>query len=184
MFLAAMMIFVPKEINAPVAQGTDRHEEIVTTEASTFVVSDSLPSGLEEETYIPVAEFTALPEEPTYNPKYEIDTQLDYICACVQAEALNQGEYGMRLVADVIFNRADRDWYGASTSTKVINAPHQFAVVPNALNKQLSHIEDSTRTLVKEEALNRTDNEIIGFRTGHFGPGTPAYKYKDHYFTK
>lgn len=122
-------------------------------------------------------------EEPEYDAKYCID-QIDYIAACVQAEARNQGEYGMRLVADVIFNRIDDNRFKGDNAIDIINAPHQFQVVDDgALQKQLYDVKEETRKLVKEEALNRTDPYIIGFRTKKYGYGTPAYKYKDHYFS-
>lgn len=108
--------------------------------------------------------------------------ELEYLAACVEAEAGTQGMMGKRLVVDVILNRVDDSRF-PDNITDVINAQGQFAVVSNgSINKV--DITQETFKAIELELKQRTDNEILYFRNGHYGTGKPCYKVNEHYFSK
>lgn len=107
---------------------------------------------------------------------------LEYVAMCVQAEAGNQSELGKRLVCDVILNRYDsgeyKDLYG------VIDEDGEFSVVSDGSILTAQPTPDVYR-IVSEELENRTNNEVLYFRTKHYHTfGTPLFKEDDHYFSK
>lgn len=108
--------------------------------------------------------------------------ELEYLGACVEAEAGTQGLMGKRLVVDVILNRVDSDKF-PNTITDVIDAPGQFAVVSNgSINKV--DISQETFKAIELELKHRTDSEILYFRADHYGNGKACYKVNNHYFSK
>jgi N-acetylmuramoyl-L-alanine amidase len=108
--------------------------------------------------------------------------ELEYLGACVEAEAGTQGLMGKRLVVDVILNRVDSDKF-PNTITDVIDAPGQFAVVSNgSINKV--DISQETFKAIELELKHRTDSEILYFRADHYGDGKACYKVNNHYFSK
>lgn len=122
--------------------------------------------------------FDAPPAEPTtpYN-------DLEYLAACVEAEAGNQGLYGKQLVACVILNRVDSSDF-PDTVKEVIQQKGQFAVVTNGSIDRVEVSEES-RQAVRMEIESRTNSEILYFRTKDYHTfGTPMFPYKDHYFSK
>ena len=108
--------------------------------------------------------------------------ELEYLAACVEAEAGTQGLLGKRIVVDVILNRVDDDRF-PNTIIGVINSPGQFAVVHNGAINRVS-ISQETFTAIEMELEHRTDTEVLYFRNSHYGTGTPLYRINDHYFSK
>ena len=117
------------------------------------------------------------PEEPQFTAE-----EIDYLCRCVEAEAGNQSDLGKRLVCDVILNRYDNGSY--SSIKAVIDEKNQFEVVSNgSINKV--KVAENTIKLVEEELENRTNSEVLYFRTQHYHTfGTPLFQEDDHYFSK
>lgn len=108
--------------------------------------------------------------------------ELEYLAACVEAEAGTQGMMGKRLVVDVILNRVDDSRF-PDNITDVINAQGQFQVVSNgSINKV--DITQETFEAIELELKHRTDSEILYFRNKHYGTGKPCYKVNEHYFSK
>lgn len=123
-------------------------------------------------------------EAPIQDPLYD---NFEYLAACVEAEAGNQGLYGKQLVACVILNRVDSSDF-PDTVVEVINqsdnGQYQFAVVKNGSIHDVEVTEES-RQAVRMEIESRTNTEILYFRTKHYHTfGTPVLSYKDHYFSK
>lgn len=116
----------------------------------------------------------------------EISNNFDLMCDVVFAESGNQGEYGMRLVADVIINRMRCGEAFSDTLNGVLTAPNQFSCVSDGgAAKWHGHTRDKVRKIVQEELTDVTDPTIFYFRTGHYTPyGVDAYKYGDHYFSR
>lgn len=107
--------------------------------------------------------------------------EIYYIAQCVQSEAGNQCELGKRLVCDVILNRFDLEGY--ESYADVINEPNQFEVVSN--NSINCTPTDETYQIVLGELENRTNYEVLYFRTSHYHTfGTPLFQVQDHYFSK
>jgi N-acetylmuramoyl-L-alanine amidase len=108
---------------------------------------------------------------------------LEYLACCVEAEAGNQGLMGKRLVCDVILNRVDSKDF-PDNIFDVINQKNQFSVVSNGRIYEVS-ISDETFEACRLELEKRTDAEILYFTAGGYSAcGSPAYKYKEHYFSK
>lgn len=111
----------------------------------------------------------------------EIPESFEYICQCVEAEAGNQDELGRTYVADVIMNRAEQ-W--DMTFEEVINAKNAFSVVSNGSINEVE-VKDSTREIVFNELKERTNSEVLYFRTGKYHSfGTALFKHGAHYFSK
>ena len=106
---------------------------------------------------------------------------LEYLAQCVEAEAGNQGYLGKVYVADCILNMFDAGDY--SNFYELINEPGIFHVVSNGSIDCTP--SEETYEIVASELENRTNSEIMYFRTSKFhGFGTPCFQYKDHYFSK
>ena len=107
---------------------------------------------------------------------------LEYLACCVEAEAGNQSELGKRLVCDTVLNRFDSGKY--ETLYDVINEDNQYSVVSNGSILSVTPSEETYR-IVAEELDNRTNTEVLYFRTKHYHTfGTPLFKEDDHYFSK
>ena len=108
---------------------------------------------------------------------------LEYLACCVEAEAEDQGLMGKRLVCDVILNRVDSKDF-PDNIFDVINQKNQFSVVSNGRIYDVS-ISDETFEACSLELEERTDRDILYFSAGGYSAcGSPAYKYKDHYFSR
>lgn len=101
------------------------------------------------------------------------------IVKTVWLEAGNQDMEGKRLVAAVILNRVESEVF-PDTVEGVLSAPGQFATY-RALGKSKPTIEDAIA--VQMEIGQRSNTEVMYFRTGRYGTGTPLMKVGDHYFS-
>lgn len=110
------------------------------------------------------------------------EEEIELIALCTLGEAEGEPEIGKRLVIDTILNRVDG--YGfPNTIREVIYAPSQFACMTNGRVDHLV-VDDAIRDLVIEELNNRTDHQVLYFRTEHYHNfGTPLYKVGNHYFS-
>ena len=111
------------------------------------------------------------------------DYNIEYFAKCVMSEAGNQDELGKRLVIDVILNRVESDIFPNSVN-EVINQEGQFEVV---MNNRINKVEptDDIYNLILEETNNRTNKDILYFRTNHYHSfGTPVLQHQAHYFSK
>lgn len=107
---------------------------------------------------------------------------LEYLACCVEAEAGNQSELGKRLVCDTVLNRFDSGKY--ETLYDVINEESQYSVAGDGRIFEVTPTEETYR-IVAEELENRTNTEVLYFRTNHYHTfGTPLFLEGDHYFSK
>ena len=108
---------------------------------------------------------------------------LDLLAAITMAEAGNQSELGKRLVIDTVLNRCNSDrWRDDDTLWEVITHPGQYNTYSNGAYKRVAITEDIPR-LVEEEILNRTNSQVIYFKTnGYFSWAPALLKEGDHYF--
>ena len=108
--------------------------------------------------------------------------ELKYLVACVEAEAEDQTELGKRLVCDTVLNRFDSGNY--EDYCEVINKKYQYSCVGDGRIFKAEPTEETYR-IVREELENRTNTEVLHFRTKHYHEfGTPLFKEDDHYFSK
>lgn len=101
------------------------------------------------------------------------------IVKTVWLEAGNQPIEGKRLVAAVILNRVESEQF-PNTVEGVLSAPGQFATY-HALSKSHPTIEDAIA--VQMEINQRSNTDVMFFRTKRYGTGKPLMKVGDHYFS-
>lgn len=120
------------------------------------------------------------PEEPPASSVSQEEIEL--IALCVMAEAEGECEYGQRLVIDVILNRVD-DPHFPDTIYDVIYQKNQFAgMYGDRITR--CYVKDELVQLVREELENRTDYDVVFFRTGHYHSyGVPMFQVGAHYFS-
>lgn len=134
-------------------------------------------------------------EEPIFeNPRDYVDVlepdiseedlyDLAWLC---MAEAEGENEKGKRLVIDTVLNRVD-------SKSKYLNKGGSIHDViweggyssMTGSRKDRCKPDDYYFNLVKEELLQRTDYEVLYFRTLHYHNfGTPMFVEDHHYFSK
>lgn len=110
------------------------------------------------------------------------DEEINLIALITMAEAEGESELGKRLVIDTILNRVEYDGFGESVY-QVIYAPRQFECMTNG-RVERCEVRDDIRQLVIEEAVNRTNSEVLFFRTMFYHDfGTPLVQEGAHYFS-
>lgn len=148
----------------------------------THIADETLEPNNTYPVYEPVViEMTT--SQPDYLEEEYACDELEYLASCVEAEAGNQGLLGKRYVTAVVLNRVDSDKF-PNTITEVIEQPKQFAVVSDGRINEVIPSEE-TYEAIQLELQNRTDYDILFFRTGKYHIGyEPCFQYKDHYFSK
>ena len=110
------------------------------------------------------------------------EDDFNLLCACVEAEAGNQSMEGKRLVAAVILNRVDDSAF-PNTISGVIRQKGQFYVVSSGAINRVK-VSDETMEAVGAELLERSDYEVLYFRTGRYHSGCKnLYQVGDHFFS-
>lgn len=140
------------------------------------VVEDELVEEINEEPS--VVEFY---EEATSESRFSEDEIYLMAKVCL-AEAEGESDYGKRLVVSTILNRIDSGYY-SSNVYDVVYQPYQFEVTMNGRIDRVT-VTDDIIQLVKEEIANRSNYDVIYFRTDHYSEyGTPLFVEDSHYFS-
>ena len=160
---------------APRATDTEAHAEITNVVATVDpieVVEIVEPVALLDAPQIVEEE----PDLPLTN------AEIDLIALVTMAEAEGESEQGKRLVISTILNRVE-DKRFPNTVNGVVYQPNAFEVMHNGrINR--CYVQESIRELVISELYNRSNREVIYFRTGHYSSyGTPLFKVGNHYFS-
>lgn len=111
------------------------------------------------------------------------EEEIELIALITMAEAEAEPEYGQRLVIDTILNRVDGEHW-PDTITEVICQPNQYT---SMWSDRISrcYVRDDIVQLVREELINRTNYEVVFFRTQRYSDyGVPMFKVGHHYFSK
>lgn len=124
-------------------------------------------------------------QEPVQEQKLPAtESEIDLLALVTMAEAEGESELGKRLVIDTILNRVDSDRFSGNTIHSVVYAKNQFEAMWNG-RVDRCYVREDIRQLVIEELQNRTNTEVVYFRTGHYAPyGEPLLKEGNHYFSK
>ena len=129
-------------------------------------------------------EIQGVVEKPEPEPEPEISMSKDdmkLIAQMTMAEAEGESEYGQRLVIDTILTRVDSSTF-PDTVYDVLYQPYQFSSIKDGRFARC-HVKKELYELVVEEVHNRTNYDVIFFRTGHYSKyGTPLFKEDSHYF--
>lgn len=131
-----------------------------------------------------VAEQVNLTEKPMEEPNAVTLTQeeIDLIALCVMAEAEGEPEEGQRLVIDTILNRVETPRFPDNVHD-VIYQKNQFAGMYGERIERC-YVKEELVQLVREELENRTNSEVVFFRTGHYHSyGVPLFQVGAHYFS-
>lgn len=109
--------------------------------------------------------------------------QLEEVAVCATAEAQNQGYKGMYLVACVIFNRVKHPDY-PDTIHGVIAQKNQFASYSDGGMEKWNVPSEECYKAVWDAYTDNRYPDLVYFCEGSYSKhGTPAFKYKDHYFS-
>ena len=159
----------PVDTYEPVAINSvqlDRLNDISEAVTVTPMVAKEVVAVLEEE-----------PAEPLATRE-----EIELLALCVMAEAEGECEYGQRLVIDVVLNRVD-DPHFPDTIYDVIYQKNQFAgMYGDRITR--CYVKDELVQLVEEELENRTNEDVVFFRTGHYHSyGVPVLQVGAHYFS-
>lgn len=161
-------------------------EDAVSDGAESYIlVEDMVFEEIEQDPVIsePIPEET---EEPVVSEEivYPIsESEIDLIALVTMAEAEGECEEGKRLVIDTILNRVDSAYF-PSTVYDVLYQPNQFSCMWTDRIDRCEVREDIVQ-LVKEELINRTNSEVVFFRTQHYHTyGVPLFQVGNHYFSK
>lgn len=99
-----------------------------------------------------------------------------YIARVVQAESGNQSDLGKKLVADTILNRMDSSDFPNNVKD-VLEQDNQYATGIMA--------DEDTIRLVMAEYIDRTNSEVLHFRTGYYHKwAVDMFQVGEHYFSK
>ena len=114
--------------------------------------------------------------------KLATQEEIDLIALCVMAEAEGEPEEGQRLVIDTILNRVDDPRFPDNVHD-VIYQKNQFAGMYGERIERC-YVKEELVQLVREELENRTNSEVVFFRTGHYHSyGVPLFQVGAHYFS-
>lgn len=161
-----------------------------------FVILNSRNSQDTNETAIQAKE-TIVPECCTILHSTKTDEQeeirneifygeLEELAILVQAESGNQDELGKRYVADCVLNRVDDKAFPDTIHDVIYQInPTQFSTVTDGSYEKAEYsVTEDCFQIVLDEYENRTDSEIIYFRTDKYSDsGHKAFKHGDHYFS-
>ena len=132
--------------------------------------------------YVPEEKEIYIPEEEAYEQELATQKEIELIALVTMAEAEGECEDGKRLVIDTILNRVDSEHF-PDTIHDVIFQPNQFTSMWSSRVKRCEVREDICQ-LVREELENRTNYDVIFFRTNRYSRyGTPLFKLQNHYFS-
>ena len=130
-----------------------------------------------------------VPEEETemleQETEEEINTDIsedELVARVIEAESGNQSILGRRLVADCIYNLAEKR---GITPEELIMTPGVFETVSNGAIWRVTPSQDTIEAMERErDVQNRIDTKVAYFRTGHYHDfGVPYEHVGDHYFS-
>ena len=104
------------------------------------------------------------------------------IAKLVLAEAEGEPEMGKRLVIDTVLNRLESEDF-PNTVYDVVYQPYHYDPAWDGRIDLFSELDDEFK-LVVDEIHNRTNSEVLYFRTDKFHEfGTPMEQVGNHYFS-
>lgn len=154
-----------------------------------YIYSDKSVSANTNQTTGYIVVRTNEPETTTRTEVRDISS-VDYItmddavliAKLVLAEAEGESEMGKRLVIDTVLNRLDSEGF-PNTVYDVVYQPYHYDPAWDGRIELFSELDDAFK-LVVDEIHNRTNSEVLYFRTDKFHEfGTPMEQVGNHYFS-
>lgn len=174
-------LVVAKEVATPVQPKVEQvieqpTVEVVPEEPTNAEVTQPEPEIVPEEPAAPTgiptceAEVTDYAAIPFINSKYEFEV----FCAYIYAEAGNQSDYCQALIADTPLNMMDHPDKYPQNLMEVIQDSNRFSTWPYMIKNAIGNVPQRTRDIAVRELYNRTDYNVMCYRTKHYhGFGTP-----------
>lgn len=134
---------------------------------------------------VEMVEPEVVPVEEVIEPEVPLASveDINLLAMVTMAEAEGECEEGQRLVIDTVLNRVDSPYF-PDTVREVIYQTHAFEVMSNGRFDRC-YVKEDIRKLVLEELKNRTNSEVVFFRTERYSSyGQPLFKLGNHYFSK
>lgn len=109
------------------------------------------------------------------------EEEVELIALLTLGEAEGESEYGQRLVVDTVLNRLDSSYF-PDTINEVVYQKGQYSAIRSKKIRKME-VSDELRELVKEEMRNRSNSEVIFFKTGSYhNRKNKLFKEGKHYF--
>lgn len=167
--------------------GTSFSAETVSSTSEVVNTYHPIPTnhiGAVRENYIlkPIVSKEIIMEEVEPDEPLATEEEIELLALLVMAEAEGECEEGQRLVIDVVLNRVD-DSHFPNTIQEVVYQKNQFS---GMYGERITHcyVKDELVQLVREELKNRTNYDVIFFRTQHYHSyGVPMFQVGAHYFS-
>lgn len=127
-------------------------------------------------------------EEPQPSPEPEwvcplTDEEVELIALLTMTEAEGEPEEGQRLVIDTVLNRVDSPYF-PDTVYEVVYQKNQYSGIQGE-RVERCWVKEELCELVRDEAKERTNDEVVFFRTEHYHSfGVPMFQVGHHYFSK
>lgn len=184
MALTGMAFSSEEPVSAAEPQGT--YEAVAVNSVKPVQKTDILESISVKKAVAaePMVEKEVVVEQEPEEPPAPSVTQeeIELIALCVMAEAEGECEYGQRLVIDTILNRVD-DPHFPDTVHEVVYQKNQFSSMWNG-RVDRCYVKEELVDLVKEELRNRTNYDVVFFRTERYSDyGVPMFQVEHHYFS-
>lgn len=110
------------------------------------------------------------------------DADIELIALLTMAEAEGECEEGQRLVIDTVLNRVDNPHFPDNIYDVVWQKNQYCGMQPPRIDR--CWVKDELVQLVREELENRTDYDVIFFRTERYSDyGVPMFQIEHHYFS-
>lgn len=130
---------------------------------------------------IRIPETTAMPM-PVEMGNIVSDADIELIALLTMAEAEGECEEGQRLVIDTVLNRVDNPHFPDNIYDVVYQKNQYCGMQPPRIDR--CWVKDELVQLVREELENRTDYDVIFFRTERYSDyGVPMFQIEHHYFS-
>ena len=168
-----LALSTPPTTNAPEEEAKVVPKELVYIPTPQQPVADRLVVRKEVRFYSP---------ETTEEEPLMAEEDIELIALLTMAEAEGECEEGQRLVIDTVLNRMDNPHFPDSV-WYVVYQPNQYAGMESPRIDKC-YVKEELTDLVKAELNNRSNNEVIFFRTEHYSKyGTPLFQVGSHYFS-
>ena len=166
------------------AEADDKTSKVEISSPAIAPIRQSFTTVMESPEPSPFPESTIPPqiEEPVEIVPAVADEDIELIALLTMTEAESEPEEGQRLVIDSVLNRVDNPHF-PDTISGVVWQKNQFSgMYGNRIER--CYVRDDLVQLVREELENRTNYDVIFFRTEHYHSyGVPMFQVGAHYFS-
>lgn len=159
----------------PMTTRAEHKERTIAPQQLTYI-SENIPTA-SEKLVMPAVQTPPVDPKPLLP---EEDVRL--IALLTMAEAESEPEDGKRLVIDTVLNRVDDPRFPSNVHDVIYQHNQYSGILSPRIDR--CWVKDELVKLVLEELVNRSNSEVIFFRTEHYSKyGTPMFQVGHHYFS-